>query len=289
MNRLSELCLGVFLSVATLLSAGCSSQYGLVMSSTKELVNQGASSPELAAKGYRKVLLIPSSTGQFSDHAELVTRWDTTLLKAGMVPMSSIHAAVMRSAATQIESAAGQESLTQALKAIRDAGTDVVVGITRLEWSAEEKPSRFFILDESTEQTSFQEVEAIEYSSWTGPKHSFNSPVLTFAAKIVDVATTEILGTIQIQAAANWSLPGDYSATLTLEDDQWVATEASFDYSDKIWIPGAKKATEDRILQLIVDTLPASAGEEKGPAAPETQPSSTSSSTPETTGTTANE
>ena len=285
MYRFSKWCPSLFLSFATLLSTGCSSQYGLVMSSTKELVNQGASSPELAGKSYRDALLIPPTAGQFVDYADLVTRWDTTVLKAGMVPMSSIHSAILRSAATKIESAAGQQSLTQALKAIRDAGTDVAVGIVRLEWSEEEKPSRFFILDESTEQTSFQEVEAIEYSSWTGPKHSFNSPVLTFTAKIVDVATTQILGTIQIQAAANWSLPGDYSATLTLEDDQWVATEASFDYSDKIWIPGAKKATEDRILQLIVDTLPASAGEEKGPVAPETQPSST----PETTGTTGNE
>jgi hypothetical protein len=189
------------------------------MSSTKERVNQGASSPELAQKNYREALLIPAATGQFSDHSELVTHWDTTLIKAGMVPSSSIHA-VLRSATTQIETGAGQESLGQALKATRDAGTEVVVGITRLQWSAKDKPSRFFTLDESTGQTTFKEVEVSEYTSWTGPKYVFASPVLSFAAKIVDVATTDTLGTVQIQAPANWSLPGDYKAKLALKEEE---------------------------------------------------------------------
>jgi hypothetical protein len=274
MYRFTQSYLRVFLSCAILFSAGCATEYGLVMSSTKELVNQGASSPELAGKGYRHALLIPPTAGKFVDYADLVARWDTTVIKAGLVSVPSIHTATLRNAATQLESAAGQQSLADAMKAIRDAGTDVAVAIVSLEWSEKETPSRFFVLDESTDQTTFEEVEPVDYGSWTGPKYSFNSPVLSFAAKIYDVATTEILGTIQVQAPANWTLPSDYKAQLALEGDQWVVTQGSFDYSGKVWIPAAKTATEDRILQLIVETIGASAAAEKSPGAAETESSS---------------
>ena len=69
-----------------------------------------------------------------------------------------------------------------------------------------------------------------------------------------------------------------------------METQASFAYGEKVWLPAAKKATADRILQLIVDSIRPSADAKNGAGtapAPETSGTAPTkpAPAPETSGT----
>ncbi|MHC4945398.1 MAG: hypothetical protein ACYTG7_20490 [Planctomycetota bacterium] len=233
----------ICLVLLPMLIIGCATNYKLVMKPDVELVNEGGASPELAVKHYQKAMVIPPTGKPLGTFDQLIAQFETEFIKSGLTLISSAKSADM-------EIDAKDEDLAIAVQKVQESGAEVVIKIIQFEWTEEPELTRFFILEDQ-ESESLSEVEEEEYLATDKRKYALNSAVLHFSGKIVDVATAQVLETFKIQTAANWNLEAPYLAKLRHEDKGWRLVGENFGYEEGLWIPGAKKKAEAKVIGFV--------------------------------------
>ena len=155
----------------------------------------------------------------------------------------------------------------------KKTGADALLQVGEYYWSAKPILTRFFVLDENS--SAYREVSESEYAAWSGAKYSFGAQKLTFIGTLIDVETGEIMASFNIEAAANDSLPSDYSTEI---DRNLVRVNESFPYlvirhktmqavnktvhAGKVmysdygtWYKKAVKKTQQKVIQLVVNDI----------------------------------
>ena len=210
-------------SLFLLLAGSCSSSYKLVMTQTREPYDESAMSPKLNQKSYSKVMVIPPSgtvRGQFDD---LINSFENEFLKVGQTVISgAVTGRVVyegkgneESSGKRLEGGTELSDAERALIMAKSTGADAILQIGHYSWSETNIPTRFFVLPkDSGDGQSFIEVNDHEFKLFNDSKYSFCSPVLSFAGRLTDVETGEVLASLQLECPANFNLPYDYTAEM---------------------------------------------------------------------------
>jgi len=240
-----------FLPLLALLFPACAASPKLTMSPQKEIVDHGAHM-DLAAKNYQAGMVVPPLEEKVATLQELTDKWDTALIESGTRAISSAPAMGFREAVRAAGAASDPQAMSHAIAAVKQSGADFVFVIDRFDWSADERPTRFFVGDG---ETDFKEVDMAGYQSWEGAKYAFSSPVFELEGKVVDVASSEVVATLDVDLPANWCLTASYTATMAEDKDRWAVESANYDYGDKSWLPAAKESAENRAIAHAIQIV----------------------------------
>lgn len=133
----------------------------------------------------------------------------------------------------------------------KESGADVVLKVEHFAWSTKSEPTRFSVLD--AHASTFRKVNEKEYqSAGASRRYAFEFPRFVFSGKLVDVESTDVIGTFDMTTAANWNLPEAYVADLELDSkENWQVVSSNFKYDDPWWMDDAKRAAEDRVIAKI--------------------------------------
>ncbi len=178
--------------------------------------DQSVVSPRAAGKSYSKIIVLPppgSSRGSFEPKLVLFER---EFLRRGLTVISpavtgrAVVPPGKDTAERKPESPGTLSDLERALIMAKGTGAEIVLQLSTFIWLPG-GPTRFFVTT-TGRQGAFQEVDAVQHKAWRGPAVRFNSPVLHFVGKLIDVDTGEVLSTLAVQLPANGALPEDYVA-----------------------------------------------------------------------------
>lgn len=113
-------------------------------------------------------------------------------------------------------------------RATQTRSDKVSVCIVKHGWSTKIQPNCLFVLN-PTDRFAFSEIFQKEYKLWSRRKDAYESPVLSFEVKAIEVSNDQRLGTFEGEATANFSCPSESSATRHVEDEpkQGTVVESS--------------------------------------------------------------
>ena len=240
------------LAVVASTGAGCSS-LELRMPATRSPLDETSASPDLGAKQYRRIMVIPpsgSARGQFDQYINLFER---EFLKNGITVISSaITGRVVMEGASQRKDEAAQ-SLSDAERALvmaKATNANALLQIGSLEWSPP-VPCRFFL----HRNERFDEVAKSEYDAWKEDRIQFSAPVLVFVGRLTDVESGEVMASFSIKYATAWDLPSEYVARVKFSGGVPFIREENWSFSGSGWDAAARERVLQKTIALVASRI----------------------------------
>ena len=233
----------------------------LKMSSVVEPKDDTVVAPKLSYQAFRRVMIIPPSGTARAEFNEKISLLEREFLKNGLVVISgAITGRVVLDTpggeGRRVEAAAQLSDAERALIMAKETGADVILQIGRMGWNQEQRFKRFFLLDADGQR--YREVSEAEFRAAPLDKarYAFQAPAFTFVGRLMDVLTGEVLASFQVESAANWNLPSEYSTEL--KDDTEAKpfgkrpmNETPFRYASGAWLSEAQERTEAKVIETI--------------------------------------
>ena len=242
--------------VAVCSLAGCATQ--LRMKPVIEPRDESVVSPELAAKKYRRVMVIPPSGTQRGGFDRQISLFEREFLKsnvkviAGAITGRVVLESQRDGSERRVEGAAQLSDAERALIMAKQTGADAILQIGEFTWTANPQPTRYFVL----EGDNYKETTQPAYAAVEPDKRvSFNSQALTFIGRLMDVQTGEIMASFQITSAANHALPEEYVAEIKRKKGVVLAENENFKYSKSEWVQEARERIESKVIQATAKRI----------------------------------
>jgi hypothetical protein len=253
-----------------LLSTGCATRQILTMRSDLPPIDDSAISPRLKDIPCKKVMIIPPSGSARGTFESKLSLFEREFIRQGMTVISSaITGRVVmdspdKSQERKNETASNLSDMERALIMAKTTGADVILQLGMFEWSKERILTRFFIA-EGTTDGGFKETDLLQYKSWTGAKLEYESLVLSFIGKLVNVENGEVLATISTSMPANYALPQDYRCEFSCSGNNLTyrfGTEGPFSYwtsgmngREYPWEPQAFMLSETKVIKHVAEKI----------------------------------
>lgn len=246
----------IVVAIAAQLLAGCS--YSLKMKADLSPRDESISSFHLSTKKYNKLMIIPPQGTVRGAYDVQVALLERGLLKTGT---TVVTAAVTARVAVDADKSndkccdaramvASLSDVERALVMAKESGADAILQIGSFEWSAgNDLPGRYFIRNNSD---SYGEVAQKKYLDHAGPKIHFNSDRLVFIGRLIDVQTGEVMVSFNLTCYTNWTLPGEYSATINEGLGRSAVKQENYAYYGGHFWYDSKRRTEEKVVQEIV-------------------------------------
>jgi hypothetical protein len=236
---------------------GCAPVAVVELSPSRELLDETVVSPQLKAKRYKRIMVIPPSgtaRGQFDREIALFER---ELLKSDItVVAGAVTGRIVlgggAGAEKRLEAAKDLSDAERALVMAKETGADALLQLGGFGWSEGRAATRFVVLMKMDGVQRFREVSQSEYQGASGAKLAFLSPVLSFVGRLMDVESGQVVASFKIDGAANWSLPVGYTAQVVMDQVTYLAGE-SFVYGDSSWVAGAVSRQEMAAAQRAAE------------------------------------
>lgn len=224
----------VILSVSILasLGVGCSTVAPLQLNAppTRNPIDETSASPDLAAKEYRRIMVIPpsgSTRGQFDEYINLFER---EFLNNGITVISSaITGRVVMEGGAQRKDEAAQalSDAERALVMAKSTNANALLQIGSLEWTPD-YPSRLFV---NRNQRLEEAQSPAEYDGWVGEKMKLTTSILTFVGRLTDVESGEVMASFSVRCATGWDLPAEYVAEIRFVNGSAVVEKENWSFS----------------------------------------------------------
>ena len=253
-----------------LMSTGCATRQVLNMKSDLPPIDDSAISPRLKDIPCRKIMIIPPSGTARGTFENKLSLFEREFIRQGMTVISAaITGRVVmdspdKSQEKKNETAGNLSDMERALIMAKTTGADVILQLGMFEWGKERILTRFFIAEGTTDGV-FKETNLSQYKSWTGAKMEFESLVLNFIGKLVNVENGEVLATISTTMPANFALPNDYICEFALTGCKLtyrLATEKPFMYwtygtegKEYPWESQALELAESRVIKSVAEKI----------------------------------
>jgi hypothetical protein len=233
------------------LLAGCASPK-LRMMPVLEPHDESVIHPRLTAQRYQRIMIVPppgTSPAQL-DHE--ISLFEREFLKNNLTVISgSVSGRVILESSgaeqTRLEGLGRVSDSERSLMLAKQSGADAILQISQLGWTRDKQPTRYFVLDKE----DYREATVGEYRAWSGEKIEFESAMLSFLGRLIDVQSGQVLASFQVGSAANWNLPMDYTAEVTAKRGGKILKSESFPYYTDTWASEAREKTMTRVIQTV--------------------------------------
>lgn len=266
MNLSSRLFLGSLLAVCCLAGAGCETRLNLTMKKDLPPIDRSVVSPKLQEKKFTKIIIVPSADANRSELEPRIMLIERSFLRLGVMVISpAITGRVVLDSTDKLD-----EKKVEAIQDLSDTeralimsnatGAEAILELDHFKWIFPPVKTRYFIGEEKDE-SDYREVTYEQWASWHGQKRHFLSPVLVFAARVLDVKTGETVASFDLSMPANYTLPHDYRARYMYDPigDRLTKSkligEYTFVYNDESWLRRAMERTEGKVMEHVAATI----------------------------------
>ena len=236
--------------LALVLLVGCASPK-LRMMPVLEPRDESVIHPRLTALRYQRIMIVPPPGTSLAQFDQEIALFEREFLKSNLTIISgSVSGRVLESSGaeqTRLEGLSRMSDSERALLLAKQSGADAILQISQLGWTRDDQPTRYFVLDKE----DYREATVSEYRAWSGQKIEFESAMLSFVGRLIDVQSGQILASFQIGSAANWNLPTDYTAEVTAKKGGKILKRESFPYYTGSWTSEAREKTMARVIQTV--------------------------------------
>jgi len=231
----------------------------LKMAAERPLDDKSILSPRLAAKGYRRIMIVPPSgtaRGQLDNEMAFLEK---EFIKGGLTVISIgitgriVVVGQITKEGKKDENAAELSDVERALIMAEKTGAEAILQIATFSWTTDSPATRYFVREEGS--SSYREVSKPEYLRFEGKTYTYNSNILTFIARLIDVQSGEVMASFNIRCAGNWNLPRDYSATIQEGNGSQYIVKENYPYSPGYFWEESTKKTLDRVLKVVIKRI----------------------------------